>query len=140
MGRGQGPGGARVATMISEPPPRPPASPDTIIALRLGRWLVWFTYIFFVFAVILLLLAFVLQATGANQGASFVDWAYRSADRLNQPFRSIYPSIVHGNGSIIDFAMLFGVVFYGLVAIVVHAIVAWLDRRVAYLDPTGPPA
>src|SRR5690348_7179262 len=76
-------------------------------ALRIARWLVWLTYAFLVVATIILLIAFVLLATDANESASFVEWVYRSADRLLQPFRSIYPQIEHGNGSIIDFSILF---------------------------------
>jgi uncharacterized protein YggT (Ycf19 family) len=83
--------------------------------------------------VIVMLVAFVLQLTNANESASFTEWVYRSADRVDDPFRSIYPTTVRGNGSVIDFSMLFGVVIYGLLAMFVSALVSWFDRKIVTL-------
>ncbi len=115
--------------MSSQPARRPPDS-NLVFALKLGRWLVWFTFAFLIVAVIILLTAFIFQLTNANETASFVEWIYRSADRLDDPFRSIYPSVERGNGSVIDFSLLFGVVFYGLFAIAVSALVHWIDGKI----------
>ena len=132
--------------MTTEPaPPIPPAAPaaarqpesETVFALKVGRMLVWFTFAFLIAAVIVMLIAFVLQLTNANESASFVEWVYRSADRVDDPFRSIYPSIERGNGSVVDFSMLFGVVIYGLVALFVSALIHWFDRKIVSLgEPT----
>jgi uncharacterized protein YggT (Ycf19 family) len=118
---------------VAPPAPRQPES-ETVFALRIGRWLVWFTFAFLVAAVIVMMLAFVLQLTNANESASFVEWVYRSADRVDDPFRSIYPSEVRGDGSVIDFSMLFGVIIYGLAAMFVSALIHWFDRKIVSMQ------
>jgi uncharacterized protein YggT (Ycf19 family) len=102
------------------------------MALRLSRWLTWFVYMFFVLAV-LLAMAFFLQLTNANEAASFTEWVYRTTDRLLKPFRAIYPQVEGENGSFLDFSILFAIIMYGLFALGVHAIVNWIDRKVAVM-------
>lgn len=99
-------------------------------ALRLGRILVWFVYAFFVLAVVILTITFFLLLFNASTSAPFTQWMYRSASRLLQPFRGIFPSAEAGNGSIFDAATLFAILMYGLFAMFVHWIVTLLDDRV----------
>jgi uncharacterized protein YggT (Ycf19 family) len=113
----------------ARPPARPPES-ETVFALRIGRALVWFMFAFLVVAVVIMALSFILQLTNANPDASFVDWVYRSSGRVDDPFRSIYPSIQHTNGSVIDFSMLFGIVIYGLLAMFISLVVHWFDEKI----------
>lgn len=132
--------------MTIEPtPPTPPAPPtaspaatrppdtEVVFALRIGRALVWFTFAFLLVAVVIMALSFILQVTNASESSSFVDWVYRSADRVDDPFRSIYPSIEHSNGSVIDFSMLFGIVIYGLLAMFISLVVHWFDTKIVSL-------
>ena len=55
---------------------------------------------------------------------------YRSANRVLEPFRGIFPTVTHGNGSVIDFAVVFAIIMYGILASVVHALVSWLDNQI----------
>jgi len=98
--------------------------------LRFARVLVWIIYAFFVAATIILLLAFFLLLFNASTTASFTRWVYRSADRVLEPFRGIFPTVEKGNGSVIDFAVLFAIIMYGILALVVHALVTWLDSQI----------
>jgi uncharacterized protein YggT (Ycf19 family) len=98
--------------------------------LRFARVLVWLVYAFFIVATIILLLAFVLLLLNASTTASFTQWVYRSANRVLEPFRGIFPSVTNGNGSVIDFAVLFAIIMYGILALVVHALVTWLDHQI----------
>ena len=99
-------------------------------SLRFARVLVWLVYAFFVVATIILLLAFVLLLFNASTTASFTQWVYRSANRVLEPFRGIFPTVTSGNGSVIDFAVLFAIIMYGILALVVHALVTWLDHQI----------
>ncbi len=98
--------------------------------LRFARVLVWLVYAYFIAAVIILVLGFFLQLFNASTSASFTQWVYRSADRVVAPFRGIFPSVTHDNGSVVDFAMLFAIIMYGIFALVVHALVDWLDTKI----------
>jgi uncharacterized protein YggT (Ycf19 family) len=121
-----------------------------IKGLRFAKVLVWLIYAFFVVATIVLLLAFLLLLFNASTTASFTQWVYRSANRVLEPFRGIFPSVTNGNGSVIDFAVLFAIIMYGILALLVHALVAWLDRQIVRSEtamgssgsevPARPPA
>lgn len=98
--------------------------------LRFARVIVWLVYAYFVVAAVILVLAFVLLLFNANTTAAFTEWVYRSASRVLQPFRGIFPSVQKGNGSVVDFAVLFAIIMYGIFALAVHALVAWLDGKI----------
>jgi hypothetical protein len=34
------------------------------------------------------------------------------------------------NGSVVDFAVLFAIIVYGILAMAFHALVAWIDRKI----------
>ena len=100
--------------------------------LRFAKVLVWLVYAYFVLAVIILVLAFFLLLFNASTAAEFTQWVYRSADRVLEPFRGIFPSAaVGGNGSVVDFAVVFAIIIYGIFAMLVQSAVGWLDRRIA---------
>lgn len=110
--------------------PQTPPEPGKVTGLRFAKVLTWLLYAYFVLAVIVLVLAFFLLLFNASETASFTEWVYRSADRVMEPFRGIFPTKEAGNGSVIDFAMLFGVVIYGIVALLLHSLVEWLDYKI----------
>jgi uncharacterized membrane protein YvlD (DUF360 family) len=110
--------------------PSPPQD-HKLTALRFARVLTWVVYAFVIVAVILLTMAFFLLLFGASTDAEFTQWVYRSAGRVLQPFRGIFPSTSLGeNGSVLDFAVLFAIIMYGIFALVVSALVSWLDARI----------
>lgn len=98
--------------------------------LRFAKVLVWLVYAYFMFAVIILTLAFFLLLFNASADAGFTQWVYRSADRVLEPFRGIFPNATADNGSVLDFAVLFAIIVYGILAMLVHAGIDWIDRRI----------
>jgi uncharacterized protein YggT (Ycf19 family) len=110
----------------------PPTDPDKDLTgwgLRFSRALVWLIHAYFVLAAVILTLAFFLLLFGASTEASFTQWVYRSADRVMEPFRGIFPTAVGENGAVLDFAMLFAILMYGILAVAVGAFVAYLERK-----------
>ena len=101
-----------------------------VTGLRFAKVLSWLVYAYFVLAVIMLVLAFFLLLFNASATADFTQWVYRSADRVMEPFRGIFPSAVSSNGSVVDFAILFAIIMYGIVAMLLHTFVEWLDYRI----------
>jgi uncharacterized protein YggT (Ycf19 family) len=104
--------------------------PSTVTGLKFAKVLSWLVYAYFVLAVIILVLEFFLLLFNASPDASFTEWVYRSADRVLEPFRGIFPSHTVDNGSVIDFAVLFAIIMYGILAMVLNAVVAFFDRKI----------
>ncbi|HEY2571635.1 MAG TPA: YggT family protein [Solirubrobacteraceae bacterium] len=105
------------------------AAASAVVTLWVGKTLVWLVYCFASVAAILLLMAFLLQLTGANPSAPFAAWVYRSSDVLLQPFRSLYPTVkAHSGQSELNLSLVFAIFVYGIFAVVIEAIVRWFDR------------
>jgi uncharacterized protein YggT (Ycf19 family) len=110
-------------------PYQPPARKSgRTVAWGVGRAIVWFVYAFALFAIVIASIAFVLQLFGADPTNGFAQWIYRSASRVTAPFRGIFPSHVNGN-SVFDVSLLFAILMYALFALLVNALVDWIDRR-----------
>lgn len=108
----------------------PPPDSGKVTGLRVAKVLTWLVYAYVVVAVVLLALDFFLLLFNADPSAAFAEWVYRSADRVMEPFRGIFPTKEAGNGSILDFAVLFAMLVYGIVALLLHSLVSWLDYRI----------
>lgn len=102
-------------------------------AYWISRSIILFVYAFAIACIVILAIAFFLQLFNANQTAPFVDWVYRAARRIMQPFRGIFPSVEGEQGSVFDVSMLFAMFMYGLLALGLHALIAWIDRKIASL-------
>ena len=111
-------------------PAAPPPDPGKVTGLRVAKVLTWLVYAYFLVAVILLVLEFFLLLFNANPDAGFAEWVYRSGDRVMEPFRGIFPTKQAGNGSVLDFAVLFAIIVYGVLALAFHSLVEWLDYRI----------
>ncbi len=115
-------------------------------AYRISRALILFVYGFAIACIVILAMAFFLQLFNANTTAPFVDWVYRAAKRIMQPFRGIFPSIEGEQGSVFDVSMLFAMFMYGLLALGMHGLIAWIDRKIAAIryesmwQPAATPA
>jgi len=111
-------------------------------AYWISRAIILFVYAFAIACIVILAIAFLLQLFNANQTAPFVDWTYRAAKRIMQPFRGIFPSVEGEQGSIFDVSMLFAIFMYGLLALGLHAMIAWIDRKISSIryDSTWQPA
>ena len=93
-------------------------------AYWISRAIILFVYAFAIACIVILAIAFFLQLFNANQTAPFVDWTYRAAKRIMQPFRGIFPPLEGEQGSVFDVSMLFAIFMYGLLALGLHG----LDR------------
>jgi uncharacterized protein YggT (Ycf19 family) len=111
-------------------------------AFWIGRGIILFVYAFAIACIVILAIAFFLQLFDANQTAPFVDWTYRAAKRIMQPFRGIFPSVEGEQGSVFDVSMLFAMFMYGLLALGAHGLIAWIDRKIAAAryESMWPPA
>ncbi len=83
---------------------------------------------------IILVQGFLLLLLGANTGNSYVDWAYRSLDRVMAPFRGIFQSVDLSGNSVLDTSVIFAMVMYGILALVVHSLLDWLTYRLQRLE------
>ena len=112
----------------------------------ISRAIILFVYAFAIACFVILAIAFFLQLFNANQTAPFVDWIYRAARRIMQPFRGIFPSVEAEQGSVFDVSMLFAMFMYGLLALALHGLIAWIDRKIAAIryesmwQPAATPA
>jgi uncharacterized protein YggT (Ycf19 family) len=102
-------------------------------AYWISRSIILFVYAFAIACIVILAIAFFLQLFNANQTAPFVDWVYRAARRIMQPFRGIFPSVEGEQGSVFDVSMLFAMFMYALLALGLQALIAWIDRKIASL-------
>ncbi|HEU4354327.1 MAG TPA: YggT family protein [Actinomycetota bacterium] len=96
---------------------------------RVSRALTWLVYAFAVVAIVFLATAFFLELFNANESTPFVEWVDRATKRLMQPFRGIFPAVEGENGSVFDASLLFAMFMYGLLAMAMHALLDWIDRR-----------
>jgi uncharacterized protein YggT (Ycf19 family) len=117
-------------TEPSKPVRELPKDSGNVIALRFAKVLTWLVYAYFMLAVIMLTLAFFLLLFNASETAGFTEWVYRSAARAMQPFRGIFPAAEAENGSVLDFAILFAIIVYGIVTLLLQAGIHWIDRKI----------
>ena len=99
--------------------------------LRVSRALILFVYGFAIACTIILAMAFFLELFNANEGTPFVQWVFRATDRIMQPFRGIFPATEGEGGSLFDPSLLFAMFMYWLLALGAHALVNWIDRKIA---------
>lgn len=115
-------------------PAAPASSSSTTTLLRVSRALVWLVYAYVVVCEVILALGFVLRLFGANPSVGFVQWAYRSLDRVMAPFRGIFTPIELGPTAnevpaVLDSSILFAMVVYGILMLAIRHLIDWLTRR-----------
>lgn len=110
------------------------SSEDTFVwVARLLKVLVFFIYAVIIAGLVILTLGFVLRLFGASTDAEFTRWVYRNDDRIMEPFRGMFPTETVGDHSVIDFSLLFGMIFYSIIAVLLHATVTWLSTKLSRL-------
>jgi uncharacterized protein YggT (Ycf19 family) len=120
--------------------PRPGGDDDTMLwVLRVSRALVVLVYAIVTACLVLLALAFVLRLFGASLDAEFTQWVYRNVSRIMEPFRGIFPSPALTDRSVLDFSLLFAMIVYGTAALALHALIAWLARRIGRATAAARP-
>ena len=106
-------------------------NPEKDVGLRVSRVLVLFIYGFAIVCTVLLAMAFFLELFNANEATPFVRWVFRATDRIMQPFRGIFPAAEGEGGSVFDPSLLFAMFMYWLLALGMHALINWIDRKIA---------
>lgn len=109
--------------------------PD-VLALRFARGLTLLVYAFVIFAMIVLLFGFFLLLFGANPDVAFAEWVYRALDRVMAPFRGLFESVPIADESVLDLSILFAMIVYGVVGLLLSALIDWLRRRLAGVQET----
>ena len=104
---------------------------DEPTGYRVSRVLVLFIYGFAIVCSVILAMAFFLELFNANEGTPFVQWVFRATDRIMQPFRGIFPTVEGETGSVLDPSLLFAMFMYWLLALGMHALIGWIDRKIA---------
>ena len=107
------------------------AGSEKTTGFRVARILVLFVYGFAIVCTVILAMAFFLELFNANEGTPFVQWVFRATDRIMQPFRGIFPATEGESGSLFDPSLLFAMFMYWLLALGAHALVNWIDRKIA---------
>jgi uncharacterized protein YggT (Ycf19 family) len=109
-----------------------PDDPKSTPGLSVAKAAVWVVHAFLLVAVVILAVAFVLELFNASTTAPFTQWVYRSAATVMAPFRGIFPAVegIGGNGSVLDFAILFAILVYGLLDRAAEALLVWLDAKI----------
>jgi uncharacterized protein YggT (Ycf19 family) len=101
------------------------------VGFRVSRVLVLFIYGFAIVCTVILATAFFLELFNANESTPFVQWVFRATDRIMQPFRGIFPTVEGESGSVLDPSLLFAMFMYWLLALGMHALIDWIDRKIA---------
>ena len=104
-----------------------------VTVTRIARVLVYLVYGLAVASLVILLIAFFLKLFSASESAPFVQWIYRSTNRIMQPFRGIFPTVEGESGSVLDVSLLFAMLMYGLLAMGVHALIEWINGKMSAL-------
>ncbi len=109
------------------------------VVLMATRVISYLVYAYLIVVEIILLIGFFLLLFGANPTAGFTQWAYRNLDRVMAPFRGIFSPIdlgATGNDvqATFDTSVLFAMIVYGIVALVLSSLIAWLSSRIHQVE------
>ena len=118
----------------TRPAPSAPGGQTRRQLLWFSRALTWLLYAYVLVCEVLLLIGFVLRLFGANPSAGFVQWTYRSLERVMAPFRGIFAPIELGVTAadvpaVLDTSILFAMLIYGIVLLALRALIDWLTFR-----------
>ncbi len=113
---------------------------ETLRVIAFGaRVLSYLVYFYLLVVEVILAVGFVLKLFGANPTSGFVEWWYRNLDRVMEPFDGIFDPIEIGHTASdvpaeFETAVLFAMIIYGILALVLHAIIAWLTHKIQRID------
>ena len=85
---------------------------------------------YFIVATIVLLLAFFLLLFDVYLSRAVHAVGLPEREPSYRAVPGIFPTVTNGNGSVIDFAVVFAIIMYGILVSAVHALVSWLDRQI----------
>jgi hypothetical protein len=104
-----------------------------------ARVLSYLVYFYLLVVEVILTVGFFLKLFGANPTSGFVEWWYRNLDRVMQPFDGIFDPIEIGQtqsdvAAEFETSVLFAMIVYGILALVLHAVISWLTDRIHRID------
>lgn len=99
--------------------------------IKVTRWLTYLVYAYVIFAIVFLILGFLMLLMGASTEAGFTRFVYRIAAEFLQPFRGIFPTREISETSYFSAAGLFAIVMYSFFAAAIHALISWLTAKQA---------
>lgn len=88
----------------------------------MARLLIGLIDLFVGLAEIVLGLRVLFRLFAAIGNVQFVQWVYNASDTLLEPIRGVFPVGHIGNGHVLDFTALFGMLVYALLGVVLVAI------------------
>ncbi|MDH3705014.1 MAG: YggT family protein [Acidimicrobiia bacterium] len=104
------------------------------VTVWLVRALAYVAYAWVIVTQLILLQGFLLLLFGANPTSSYVQWAYRSLERVMEPFRGIFTPVELNGDSVLDTSVLFAMFIYGVLILVIRALLDWLTYRLRRLE------
>jgi hypothetical protein len=104
------------------------------MTIWLARAVVYVAYAYLVINELILVQGFLLELFGANPGSSYVDWAYRSLERVMAPFRGMFEPIQLDGRSVLDTSIIFAAFIYGVLVVAVSSLIDWLTYRLARVE------
>ena len=99
------------------------------VTVWLLRALAYVVYAYILIVEFILLQGFLLLLFGANPDTGYTQWAYRSLDRVMEPFRGIFTPIEFEGNSVLDTSILFAMVIYGIALLLMRALLDWLSDK-----------
>ena len=130
--------------MQPTPPPSTEEYHDTALETKRviafgARILSYLVYFYLLVVEVILVVGFILKLFGANPTSGFVEWWYRNLDRVMQPFEGIFDPIELGTtqsdvAAEFETSVLFAMIVYGILALVLHAIIMWLTNKIHRID------
>lgn len=104
------------------------------LTVWLARVVVYVAYAYLVINELILIQGFLLELFGANPGSSYVDWAYRSLERVMAPFRGMFEPIQLDGRSVLDTSIIFAAFIYGVLVVAVKALIDWLTYHLTRME------
>ena len=86
-------------------------------------------YPFLLASQFILLQGLLLKLFGANPAADYTQSAYRSLDRVMEPFRGIFTGIEIDGAAVLDTSIIFAMVIYAVAIVLLRMFLDWLTYR-----------
>ena len=100
-----------------------------VVFIKGSRILTYIVYAYSLTASLFLAVGFFLLLFSANQSTPFVKFVYETAAFFLQPFRGIFPLRSAGETGYFSASALFAIVMYLLLALGMHALIAYLTTK-----------
>lgn len=83
---------------------------------------------------LLLALRIVLRLLAASPSSNFVAWLYETTGRLILPFEGMFPTLIFGSGSALEFSSLFALIAYTFIGWLLIRFLHFLTDTILKID------